>query len=372
MTNPHPTDGRSLRRETWLRLRRSHTAMFSLAVLGSLYFGAILAGFIAPYHYGKIHDRYGFHPPMLTRIHLFDEQRRWSRPFVYGIAITNPMVKGYAGYAEDRTRKYPIRFFVRGEEYRILGFIRADQRLFGVDAPGLIYLLGSDQFGRDLFSRILEGSKVSLSVGLFGVVISMAIGMAIGGLAGYCGGKTDFMAMRLVELMLAIPSLYVILILRQSFGDDLSSTETYLLIVGILSLIGWAAQARVTRGMALALREQEFVIAAQALGAGPLRILVRHILPNTLSFAFVTATLNVPFFILSEVALSFLGVGIQEPEPSWGNLLAAAQNLGVLTDFTWLLLPGAFIFVAVLAWNLLGDALRDATDPRNGSRETGG
>lgn len=365
MTNPHPTDSQTLRRETWLRLRRSHTAMFSLAVLSSLYFGAILAGFIAPYHYGKIHDRYGFHPPMLTRIHLFDEQGRWSRPFVYGIAIANPMAKGYVGYAEDRTRKYPIRFFVRGEEYRVLGFIRSNRRLFGVDAPGLIYLFGSDQFGRDLFSRILEGSKVSLSVGLIGVAISMAIGILIGGLAGYCGGKVDFIAMRLVELMLAIPSLYVLLILRQSFGDNLSSTQTHFLIIVILSLIGWTAQARVTRGMVLALREREFVVAARALGAGPLRILARHILPNTLSFALVTATLNVPFFILSEVALSFLGVGIQEPEASWGNLLAAAQNVRVLTDFTWLLLPGVFIFVAVLAWNLLGDGLRDAADPRS-------
>ena len=340
--------------------------MFSLLVLSLLYLGAFLADFIAPYHYGRVHDRYGFHPPMLTRMHIFDERGRLSCPFVYGIAITDPMAKGYAGYAEDSTRRYPIKLFVRGEEYHILWLIRTNRRLFGVDEPGLIYLFGSDQFGRDIFSRILAGSQVSLSVGIVGVIISTVIGMLIGGLAGYYGGKADFVAMRLVELMLAIPSLYVVLILRQGFGDEISSRQTYLLIVVILGLIGWATQARVTRGMVLALREQEYVLAAEALGASRLRVLFKHILPHTFSFTLVTATLSVSFFIMSEVALSFLGVGIQEPEASWGNLLAAAQNVRALTDFTWLLLPGAFIFVAVLAWNLLGDALRDAADPRSG------
>jgi peptide/nickel transport system permease protein len=347
------------------RLRRSPGAMAGLLILCALHAGAILAGFLAPYPYDEIHEHHGFHPPMIARIHLFDDEGRWSRPFIYGIAISNPAAKGYAGYAEDRTRKYPIRLFVRGGgDYRILGLIRTNRRLFGVDAPGLIYLFGSDQFGRDLFSRLLAGSQISLSAGLAGALISMSIGAIIGGVAGYCGGKADFLAMRLVELMLAVPSLYAILILRRSFGDDLSPAQTWFLIVVILSLIGWATQARVIRGIVLSLREQQYVLAARALGAGPLRILLRHILPNTFSFVLVTAPLSVPFFILSEAAVSFLGLGIQEPEPSWGNLLASAQNLRALTDFNWLLLPGLFIFLAALAWNQLGDALRDAADPR--------
>jgi peptide/nickel transport system permease protein len=170
--------------------------------------------------------------------------------------------------------------------------------------------------------------------------------------------------MRVVELILALPSLYLILVLRQTFGANLSSIQIYLLIVLILSFIGWASQARVIRGMVLSLKEQEYVVAAQALGFSRFWIVIKHILPNTLSFVIVTATLSVPFYILGEVALSFLGVGIQEPEASWGNMLNAAQNVRYLTDFSWILAPGVFIFIAVMAWNVFGDGLRDAADPR--------
>jgi peptide/nickel transport system permease protein len=348
----------------WLKLRRNRTAMFGLYALAILYLGAILAGFIAPYDYQNSNNQQGFHPPMLTRIHLFDEQGNLSRPFVYAIAVTNESAKGYEGYAEDKSTKYPIRLLARGDDYHILWLIRSNIHLFGVDDPARIYLLGSDLFGRDIFSRIMYGSQISLSVGIIGVLISTSIGMLVGGLAGYYGGKTDFISMRFVEVILAIPSLYFILILRQSFGSDLSSAQSYLLIVIILSFIGWASQARVIRGMVLTLREQEYIIAARALGFNASRIVVRHILPNTLSFAIVTATLSVPFYILSEVALSFLGVGIQEPEASWGTMLKDANNVRYLTDYTWLLVPGVFIFLAVMAWNFLGDGLRDATDPR--------
>jgi peptide/nickel transport system permease protein len=341
-------------------------ARASLVMVSALYAAALLADFLAPYPYAAMHDRHGFHPPMLTRIHCVDETGRWVRPFVYGIAISDPMAKGYAGYTEDRTTRYPIRFFVRGEARRMLSVIPTQRRLFGVDSPGRLYLLGSDQFGRDLFSRILEGAKVSLSVGLAGAALSMLIGISIGGVAGYRGGQTDFLLMRAAELMLAVPSLYLLLILRQSLGDELRSTHLHGLIVLILALIGWTPQARVTRGMVLALREREFVIAARALGASAPRLLFRHMLPNALPVALATATAQVPVFILSEAALSFLGLGIAEPAASWGNLLAAAQNVRALTDFTWLLLPGLFLFAAVLAWNRLGDALRDATDPRGG------
>src|SRR2546423_1241238 len=188
--------------------------------------------------------------------------------------------------------------------------------------------------------------------------------MLVGGIAGYFGGVADFLLMRGVEALLAVPSLYFILILRQMFGGGLSSMQLYLIIVVILAFIGWATEARVIRGMVLSLKEQEYVLAARALGFTDARIIARHILPNTLSFVIVTATLSVPFYILGEVALSFLGVGIQEPEASWGNLLTAAQNPRYLSDFPWMLAPGVFIFIAVMAWNFLGDGLRDATDPR--------
>ncbi|HKG22774.1 MAG TPA: ABC transporter permease [Blastocatellia bacterium] len=369
---PHPPEAaaraavrnRSPWQILWRKLKRNRAAMAALAVLVALYLASIFAGFISPYSYEHINSEYSFHPPMLGRVRIFDERGSLTRPFVYAISVTSQTSKGYLGYSEDATRKYPVRFFVRGDPYTILWLARSNVHLFGVDGPGVFFLFGSDLFGRDVFSRIMYGSQVSLSVGIVGIIISTIIGMLVGGVAGYYGGVTDFVSMRVVEVILAIPSLYFILILRGAFGNDLSSTQSYLLIVVILSFIGWASEARVIRGMVLGLKEQEYILAARALGFGKLRIIINHILPNTLSFVIVTATLSVPFYILSEVALSFLGIGIQEPDPSWGNMLSAAQNVALLTNFTWILVPGVFIFVAVMAWNFLGDGLRDASDPR--------
>jgi peptide/nickel transport system permease protein len=345
----------------WLKLRRNRTAMFGLYLLGALYLSAILAGFLAPYKYDDAVHEMPFYPPMLTRIHIFDEEGGLGRPFVYGIT---PVPFQHATYQDDRTKKYPIRFFVRGASYHILWVIRSDIHLFGVDEPGRLFLFGTDYLGQDIFSRILYGAQISLSIGILGIIISTMIGIIVGGIAGYFGGLTDFVLMRAVEVLLAVPSLYFILIMRQMFGAGLSSTKIYIIIVIILAFIGWATEARVIRGMVLSLKEQEYVIAARALGFTNARIIIRHILPNTLSFVIVTATLSVPYYILGEVALSFLGVGIQEPEASWGNMLSAAQNNQYLNNYPWMLISGIFIFIAVMAWNFLGDGLRDAADPR--------
>jgi len=202
-------------------------------------------------------------------------------------------------------------------------------------------------------------------VGLIGILISMTLGVLIGGVAGYFGGRVDFGLMRLVELILAVPGLYMILTVRQAFGQNLSSTESYFIMVVVLAFIGWAANARVIRGMVLSIKENDYVVAAEAMGLSRLRIITRHIVPNTLSFVIVTATLAIPYYILGEVALSFLGVGIQEPEASWGNMLRDAQNVRYLTDYRWVVTPGFFIFLAVMAFNFLGDGMRDAADPRS-------
>ena len=353
--------GRSPSQILWLKLRRNRTAMIGLYTLAVMYAAAIFAGFIAPYTYDNARHDLPFYPPMVTRIHFFDETGRLSRPFVYHLVPVDPQL---ASYRDDTSRKYPIRFFISGDRYRILWIIGSNIHLFGVEEPGHIYLFGSDNVGQDIFSRVLYGAQVSLSIGIVGIVISTIIGMLVGGIAGYFGGVTDFAIMRTVEIMLALPSLYFILILRQAFGTGMSSIHIYFIIVIILAFIGWASEARVIRGMVMSIKEQEYVIAARAMGFSNSRIIIRHILPNTFSFVIVTATLSVPFFILSEVALSFLGVGIQQPEASWGNMLVAAQNNRFLIDFPWVLIPGVFIFLAVMSWNFLGDGLRDAADPR--------
>ena len=353
--------GRSPSQILLLKLRRNRTAMLGLYTLAAMYAAAILAGFIAPYRYDNARYDLPFYPPMLSRIHFFDEQGSLRRPFVYGIIPIDPQL---ATYRDDTSARYPILFFVRGESYRVLWLVNSNVHLFGVDEPGHLFLFGADHLGQDVFSRILYGAQVSLSIGIVGILISTIIGMIVGGIAGYFGGVTDFALMRTVEVLLALPSLYFILIMRQLFGTGVSSTQIYFIIIIILAFIGWATEARVIRGMVLSIKEHEYVIAARAMGFSHSRIIIRHILPNTLSFVIVTATLSVPFFILGEVALSFLGVGIQEPEASWGNMLIAAQNNRYLTDFPWVLIPGVFIFVTVMAWNFLGDGLRDAADPR--------
>jgi peptide/nickel transport system permease protein len=237
-------------------------------------------------------------------------------------------------------------------------------RLFGVDEPARLYLLGADYRGRDLLSRIVYGSRISLSIGFVGVVVSFFVGMVVGGISGFFGGRTDDVLMRICEMVMMIPGFYLMLALRAAFPPGLSSVEVYFMIVLIMSFIGWAGLARVIRGMVLSIREKEFVTAAIASGENSLRIILRYILPNTLSYVIVSVTLSIPAYILGESALSLIGVGIQEPYASWGNLLSEAMNIGEIKFHPWILVPGVFIFVAVMAFNFLGDGLRDAFDPR--------
>ena len=341
-------------------LRRNPPALAGALLLGLFYLLAAAAPFVAPYAPDEMDRGRFYHPPQ--RPHWRDAAGRLhARPFV---CATRPGPDALE-YREDPSRPLPLRFLVRGAPYRLLGLVPCDRHLFGVDAPERVNLLGTDPAGRDVLSRLLFGARVSLTVGLVGIAISFALGLLLGGLAGYLGGWADTLLMRASELLLCIPGLYLIIALRGLFPPGLPSHHVYLGIVAILALIGWAGLARVIRGMVLTIRETDYVAAAEALGMGRLRVLVRHVLPNTLSYVVVAATLAVPGYILGEVVLSFLGVGIQEPAASWGNMLQQARSLTVLTDFPWLLYaPGMAVFLTVMAFNFLGDGLRDALDPR--------
>ena len=359
-------DGTKRRRESlspgqlaWRRFRRSRTGVVGGVILVLLYLVALFAQFLAPHSITR-QNRSVYQPPQ--RIHLVHEGRL-TRPFVYPMVQERDPVTFRRLFVEDTSRPLPIRFFVRGDSYRFLGLFESDLRLFGVDG-GEYYPLGTDRFGRDLYSRMLVGSQVSLTVGIIGILISFTIGILVGGISGFYGGWIDQVLQRFIEVLLSFPRLPILLALATVIPASWPSTWVYVGIVAVLAVIGWAGLARVVRGQVLATREVEFVTAAQALGARDLSIIVKHVVPNLTSYLVVAATLALPGYILGESTLSFLGLGIKEPMTSWGLLLKDAQNFEALRLYPWLLAPGVLIVISVLAFNFVGDALRDAADVR--------
>jgi len=328
---------------------------------------AVFAEFIAPYHYGKQYRQYPYSPP--STVHFRDEDGSLSRPYVYKTERMRDPTTYRVTYPEDTSTKYYVRFFVRGEaEYSLFGFIPSNVHLFGAIAEdgsvANLFPLGTDALGRDLFTRCLVGSWVSLAVGPLVILFAFPLGIVLGGLSGYYGGGVDMFVQRLCEVMLAIPALPILMAMGAALrGFGLSAGMVFMGMIIALALTGWGGMARVIRGQVLAIREMDFVTAAQAAGASDMRIILRHITPNVTSYLIVNATLLIPGMMLTEAALSFLGYGIQEPMTSWGALLTAATNIGAIELHPWILLPGVFIVISVLAFNFMGDAMRDAVDP---------
>jgi peptide/nickel transport system permease protein len=378
----------------WQRLKTNPLAWFGAVLLIVFYVAVIAAEFVAPYDPYASQPDGALLPP--TQIYWRNQAGKVIGPHVY--PTTQGPVDLNTGDRQlmvDYSKPSPIRFFVQGPEYRlfqvklplptkfsfpikisfpdlkfdevqVLPGIPATLHLFGAAREGTINLLGTDEQARDQFSRLLYGGRVSLSIGLVGIAISFPLGMLIGGISGYFGGAIDSVIMRLVEVLMTIPSIYLLVALAAVLPPGLSSAQRFLLIILITSFIRWAGLARVIRGQVLSIKEREFVQAARAMGGRSLYIITRHVLPQTATYAVISATLAIPDFIVAESVLSLIGLGIQQPDPSWGNMLSLATNASILVLQPWLIWPPAILIIlTVLAFNLLGDGLRDALDPRS-------
>jgi peptide/nickel transport system permease protein len=347
---------------TWWKFRKHRLAVFSTAVVAVFYVMAIFCEFLAPYPLEARDSKYALAPPQ--RIHFFGENGFSLRPFVYGREKQSDPETWRITFVENKDEIHPIYFFTPGQTYKFWGVWETDLHLFGVEDPEVVVsLLGMDKIGRDLLSRLIYGSRISLSIGLVGILLTLVIGAILGGISGYYGGMIDNVIQRVIEMLRSIPRLPLWMALSAALPPTLSPVRVYFGITVILSIIGWTGLARVVRGKILSLREEDFVMAARLAGAAEMRVIVRHLLPSFLSHIIVSVTMSIPGMILAETSLSFLGIGLRPPVTSWGVLLQSAQSVEALAHHPWFLAPVFFIIAAVLAFNFVGDGLRDAVDP---------
>ena len=346
----------------WRKFKKHKLAMVGGVMLIVLYLGVVFPEFISTMDIYKADKRFIYMPPQ--RIHLIDGDGRFHlRPFVYGVERKiNPNTFRKI-YSENKAEIYPIYFFNRGDSYKFWNLFETDVHLFGVKEPGVLFLLGTDKLGRDLFSRTILASRVSLTIGLVGVAFSFVLGCVLGGVSGYFGGVPDMVIQRIIEFLFSLPAIPLWMALAAALPPGWSPIKTYFGITLILSILGWTNLARVVRGRIFELREEDFVMAAKVSGAGEGRIIAAHLLPSLSSYLIVSLTLAIPLMILAETSLSFLGVGLRPPVVSWGVLLKQGQNFRTVSLHPWLLAPGLFVIATVLGFNFLGDGLRDAADP---------
>ena len=344
----------------WWRFRKHHLAMFSAGILICLYMVVLCPDFFSTQNPERTDARQAFIP--VQTLHFWDDGT--LNPWVPAIAGKRNPVTLRMEWTTDPQRKVHVDFFTRGESYRILGLIPTNIHLLGAaDHAQRIFLLGSDRLGRDQWSRIMRGTQTSMTVGLVAVTLSVIFGVVLGGISGYFGGIVDQVIQRLIELLQSVPTIPIWLALSAALPRDWTPIQVFFAITVILSLIGWTTLAREVRGRFLALREEDFVLAANLAGCSRMRIILRHMVPTFLSHIIATSSLAIPVMIINETSLSFLGLGIRPPAISWGVLLQEAQNIQTLALAPWLLIPGLIVIIAVLAFNLVGDGLRDAADP---------
>ncbi len=353
--------GRTIGQLMWRRFRKNRLGVTAGIVVALFLLVAMLAPFLATQDISEQSSAHLLAPPQ--KIHFRDENGRLSRPYIYNLIKQRDRETLALTYREDESQKYYIRFFVRGIPYRIFWIINADIHLMGTDEGSRWNAWGTDTLGRDLYSRLLAGAQVSLSIPFVGTFLSILIGSVMGIISGYFGGRVDHYIQRFIEVLISLPTLPLWLALAAAIPFTIPSALRYLLIIVIISIIDWGTLARVVRGKVLQYRGEDYVAAAQMSGAGMGRIIFKHMIPGTLSHLIVVASLGIPGVILAESSLSFLGIGIVPPMTSWGLLLGDAQKIEVIIDHQWLIVPGFFIIAAVLAFNFLGDGLRDAADP---------
>ncbi|HHK73731.1 MAG TPA: ABC transporter permease [Rhizobiales bacterium] len=344
----------------WWRFKKHKLAVVAGIVLFLSYSTIFITEFLAPYNLHTRHSDFIYAPPQ--RLHLFDKGA-FVGPFVYGLKYHLNMDTLKREYTNDRSKVEKIRFFCSGDSYSFWGLVKSDFHLLCPSKGGTLFILGTDRLGRDMASRLLYGGRISLTIGLIGITISFLLGISIGGLAGYFGGWIDNGVQRLIEILRSLPELPLWMALSAALPANWSPIWIYFGITIILGMLDWPGLARAVRSKLLALREEDYAVAARLMGARPAHIIARHLLPNFMSHLIASATLSVPAMILGETALSFLGLGLRPPVTSWGVLLAEAQNIEAVALYPWLLLPMLPVIVTVLAFNFLGDGLRDAADP---------
>lgn len=348
----------------WWRFRKHKMALISSVVLIISYFTAALCEFVAPYDPDQALIQFKQAPP--TSIHIRDAQGQFHWPFIYQHTRSVNAQTLQISYVEDNKTRYPIQLWAKGPEYKLWGRWKSNLHLYGIpegkDQQG-IFLLGTDRLGRDMFSRVCYGARLSLSIGLVGVFLSLALGVVLGGISGYYGGTADTVIQRVIEFIRTIPTIPLWMTLSAALPRDWPVERVYFGITVILALVGWTWLARVVRGRFLAMREEDFVLAARLNGSSEMRIILRHMLPSFLSYIIAALTLRIPEMILAETGLSFIGLGLRPPAISWGVLLQEAMNVRSLALSPWVLAPGLAVVISVLAFNFLGDGLRDAADP---------